>query len=128
MPEETTTQTTTTQPHPQNETFSKEYVAELNKENGKWRIKSTEQETRAQEAENAAKKAAEEADAKVAAASKAADARVILAEMKAVAIKAGMVDVDGLKLADLSNLKLSESGEVEGAEAPRRASRTCSVR
>ena len=33
------------------------------------------------------------------------------------ALKAGMVDLDGLKLADLSGVKLNEAGEVEGAEA-----------
>lgn len=106
------------QPRPQPETFSKEYVSELNHENGKWRLKSQEQETRANEAAAAAKKAVEEADAKVSAAAQAADARVIRAELKAAAIKAGMVDVDGLKLADLSTVKLNaDTGEVEGAEA-----------
>ena len=28
-----------------------------------------------------------------------------------------MIDLDGLKLADLSSVKLTEAGEVEGAEA-----------
>jgi len=41
---------------------------------------------------------------------------VIRAELKAAALKAGMVDLDGLKLADLSNVKLNDAGEVEGAD------------
>jgi hypothetical protein len=41
--------------------------------------------------------------------------RLIRAELKAEAIKAGMVDLDGLKLIDPSGLKLTDSGEVEGA-------------
>lgn len=47
----------------------------------------------------------------------AVDQRVIRAELKAAAIKAGMVDLDGLKLADLSTVKLNDAGEVEGADA-----------
>jgi hypothetical protein len=45
------------------------------------------------------------------------DARLIRAELKAEAIRAGMIDMDGLKLVDLSNLKLRDDGEVEGAPA-----------
>ena len=41
--------------------------------------------------------------------------RVVLAELKAHATKAGMIDLDGLKLIDTTDLKLSNSGEVEGA-------------
>jgi hypothetical protein len=44
-----------------------------------------------------------------------ADQRVIRAELKALAAKEGMVDLDGLKLADLSKVKLTENGDVEGA-------------
>jgi hypothetical protein len=43
--------------------------------------------------------------------------RLIRAELKAEAVRAGMVDLDGLKLVDLAGLKLSDSGEVDGAEA-----------
>jgi hypothetical protein len=42
-------------------------------------------------------------------------ARLIRAELKAEAVRAGMVDLDGLKLVDTSGLVLSEQGEVEGA-------------
>ena len=43
------------------------------------------------------------------------EARLVRAELKAEAIRAGMVDLDGLKLIDLTSLKLSKSGEVENA-------------
>lgn len=43
------------------------------------------------------------------------EARLIRAEMKAQAILAGMVDLDGLKLVDYSSVKLSAAGDVEGA-------------
>jgi hypothetical protein len=43
--------------------------------------------------------------------------RLIRAELKAEAIRAGMVDLDGLKLLDLSRVRLGKSGEVEGASA-----------
>ena len=43
--------------------------------------------------------------------------RLIRAEMKAEAIRAGMVDLDGLKLADTSGLTVDEAGEVQGAAA-----------
>ncbi len=47
----------------------------------------------------------------------AARTRVIRAELKAEAIKAGMIDLDGLKLIDPSEIKLDDKGEVEGAGA-----------
>jgi len=50
-----------------------------------------------------------EADARIAAAQSEADKRLIRAELKAHAVKAGIVDLDGLKL--------TEAGEVEGADA-----------
>jgi len=46
----------------------------------------------------------------------ATDQRIIRAEMKVIAIKAGMVDLDGLKLIDTSKLKLNDADEVEGAD------------
>ncbi len=43
--------------------------------------------------------------------------RLIRAELKAEAIKAGMVDLDGLQLLDSKTIKLNDQGEVEdGAE------------
>src|SRR5580698_7042431 len=45
------------------------------------------------------------------------EAQLIRAELKAEAIRAGIVDLDGLKLVDPSEVKLSADGEVEGASA-----------
>ena len=46
-----------------------------------------------------------------------ATGRVIRAELKAHALKAGIIDLDGLRLADTSKLTLSEDGDVVGAES-----------
>ncbi|WP_428375188.1 hypothetical protein [Lichenicoccus sp.] len=43
--------------------------------------------------------------------------RIIRSELKAHALKAGIVDLDALRLADTSTLSLSETGDVVGAEA-----------
>lgn len=99
------------------QSFSAEYVKELREEAKGWRLKH---ETAAREAEtlkSAAQQAAEEAQAKIAEATTAAEQRIIRAELKAAALKAGMIDLDGLKLADLSGVKLAEDGSVEGADA-----------
>lgn len=102
---------------PEPETFSKDYVRELRHESAGYRTKAQDAEKKAQEATDAAAKATKEADDKIAAATTAANDRIVRAELKAEAIKAGMVDLDGLKLADLSKVKLNDAGEVEGAEA-----------
>ncbi|HHW4685708.1 MAG TPA: phage scaffolding protein [Xylella sp.] len=84
------------------ETFSADYVKELRCENAHYRTKAKEQE----EAEELSTKA--KADA---------EARLIRAELKAAALKAGMIDLDGLKLADLSRVTLKDDGTLEGADA-----------
>lgn len=115
-------------PPPKLETFGRDYVEELRNENKTWRGKLTAERTAREEAEKAreaasevAKKAKEDADAGATAAVKAAETRanerVIRSELKAVAVKAGMIDLDGLKLADTTKVKLDEKGEVEGADA-----------
>ncbi len=38
-------------------------------------------------------------------------AKTVQAELRVEAIKAGMIDLDGLKLLDIAEIKLSESGE-----------------
>jgi hypothetical protein len=54
-----------------------------------------------------------------------ARSRIVQAELKAEAVRAGMVDLDGLKLLDASAVVLNDAGEVEGAsgllQAMRRA-------
>lgn len=96
--------------------FSLEYVQELRAENAKYRTSAKEAREQLEAAQNLVKQKGEEADQKVHAATKAANDRIIRAELKAVAIKAGMVDLDGLKLADLSSVVLGDDGEVTGAE------------
>lgn len=103
-------------PPPEKETFSREYVSELRQENKGYRLKASEMEAKAKAAEEAAKKAAEEAKAEKEQTINAANERIIRAELKAEAIKAGMIDLDGLKLADLASVKLNDAGEVEGAD------------
>ena len=44
-------------------------------------------------------------------------ARVIRSELKAEALRAGMVDIDGLKLVDTASVTLGEDGEVKNAAA-----------
>jgi hypothetical protein len=113
---------------PKQETFDRPYVEELRSENKTWRGKMVaEREQRvaaekerddARAAAEAAKKAAEtEATTKVTAAEQRANERVIRAELKVAAQKAGMIDLDVLKLVDLTSVKLTEAGEVEGADA-----------
>lgn len=101
---------------PEPETFSKDYVRELRAENKGWRLKADDLAKERDTHKTAAEQAASDADAKIAEASTAADQRIVRAEMKAAALKAGMVDLDGLKLADLSKVKLNADGEVEGAD------------
>jgi hypothetical protein len=43
------------------------------------------------------------------------DARLIRAELKAEAVRAGMVDLDGLKLLDVAEITLTETGEIADA-------------
>lgn len=43
------------------------------------------------------------------------DARLIRAELKAEAIRVGMIDLDGLKLLDNADVQLNEQGEVSNA-------------
>lgn len=104
-------------PTPEPQTFSREYVQELRHESAAQRTARKAADEKVEAAEAAVKKASEEADAKITAATTAANERIIRAELKAEAIKAGMVDLDGLKLADLSTVKLNDKGEVEGADA-----------
>lgn len=97
-------------------TFSAEYVRELRQESAGHRLKAQEAAKAAEEAKAAADKAAKEAEARIKDAETRATERILRAELKAAALKAGMVDLDGLKLADLSKVKLNDAGEVEGAD------------
>lgn len=46
-----------------------------------------------------------------------AEAKLIRAELKTEAVKAGMIDLDGLKLIDASEVQLNEAGELQDAGA-----------
>ncbi len=41
----------------------------------------------------------------------------VMAELRAEAVRAGMIDLDGLKLADTGSVTLDEGGRIEGAAA-----------
>ncbi len=102
-------------PKPSPETFSREYVHELNNEAKNLRQRATEEAAARKAAEEDRDKVKIESEARVKASKSDADARVIRAELKALATAAGMVDLDGLKLADLSTVRINKDGEVEGA-------------
>jgi hypothetical protein len=58
---------------------------------------------------------AEELERRLAEAEQEARARVTRAELKVEALRAGIVDLDGLKLLDLRNLELTSDGELANA-------------
>lgn len=108
------------------ETFSREYVQELRAENKGLRLKNTELTGKIdgfeKEKADAVSKAVEEATVKIKAdakteASAEADKRVLMAELKGEAVKAGLVDLDQLKLLDVASIKLTADGKIEGADA-----------
>jgi hypothetical protein len=105
------------------ETFSRDYVQELRRENEQWRHKARNHESEAARAREeievarrewdvATAKAKQDAQTAVAEARRSADARIIRAELKAAALAAGMIDIEGLKLLDTSGVKLNGEGDV----------------
>ncbi len=58
---------------------------------------------------------AENAEAALADSQAKANERLIRAELKAEAVRAGMIDLDGLKLIDLADVGLNQNGEVADA-------------
>lgn len=116
-------------PAPEPTTFSAEYVRELRAENKGLRLKNNELQGKVDgfEADKTAAinaavdaavaKAKDETRAEVQAEIQGeADKRVLMAELKSEATRLGMVDVDGLKLADLSAVSFKD-GKLEGADA-----------
>lgn len=96
----------------------KDHVRDLRRENQSLRERNGKADDERQKAIDAAlAKARAEHDETIGKERTAAQDRVLRAELKAAALKAGMVDLDGLKLADLSKVKINEQGEVEGAES-----------
>jgi hypothetical protein len=104
--------------------LTKEYVAELRKKADSYRLKLKDAEDRLEfersahsetktklETETASRLAAETSGLE---ARKSADSRIIAAELKSLAREAGLIDVDDLRLIASDQLKLSDTGEVEG--------------
>ncbi|WP_175969631.1 hypothetical protein [Burkholderia sp. BCC0322] len=98
-------------------TFTREYVSELREEAKMWRLKFQERDGQFNEAskkltdsETAHKTALTDADTR-------ANQRVMRAELKAHAVKAGLVDMEALDLLDLSSVKFNDKGELEGVDA-----------
>jgi hypothetical protein len=58
---------------------------------------------------------AEELERRLAEVERAARERLIRADLKAEALRAGMVDLDGLRLIDTKDLVLDANGDVQGA-------------
>ncbi len=58
---------------------------------------------------------AESLERRLADAEKEAKSRLIRAELKVEAVRAGMIDLDGLKLLDLEGVKFTEDGDLENA-------------
>jgi hypothetical protein len=105
------------------ETFSRDYVQELRRENEQWRYKARGYESEAAKAredleaaqrewDETAAKARKDAQVAIADARRAAHARIIQAELKAAALAVGMIDVEGLKLLDTSRVELNEEGNI----------------
>lgn len=97
-------------PPPAEKVFTEDYVRRI-------RAEAENHRTEAQKAKEAAEAAERAASEKIAEASAAAERRIVTAELRAEAIKAGMVDLDGLKLLDIekAGVKLNAAGDVEGA-------------
>jgi hypothetical protein len=119
---------------------TQDYISRLRDENKGWRLKVAEAEKTAADVRTAAaekaaaeanlaaekrleakysadlktalEKAQADAEGRITEAGKASNARIIAAELKAQAVKAGMVDLDGLKLLDTSKVTLDDKGEV----------------
>ena len=68
------------------------------------------------ERETACAAAVRDRDEAVAAAREEAHSRVLQAELKTHAIRSGIVDLDGLRLADTGALSFDENGGVQGVE------------
>jgi hypothetical protein len=99
------------------QTFSVDYVRELRAENKAARLKAAEFEAALRVAQEEVTESKKAAEARVAEVQTESEARIVRSELKRIANAAGMHDLDGLKLADLSGVKLDHNGDVEGADA-----------
>lgn len=98
------------------EVFGKEYVQILRDENKESRTKLADAQKVIKEKEDALIAKQKEFETTLSAKAQAANERIIRSELKAHAVAAGIVDLDGLKLIDTKDIKVDENGEVVGAE------------
>lgn len=104
----------TTKPEPQ--TFSVDYVRELREENKAHRLSNQELAAKLKVAEDAKANADKDVATKLSEAQKASNQRVLMAELKVAAKEAGLIDLDALKLADLSKVVLKDDGTIDGVD------------
>lgn len=103
-----------------NKTFTYDDLSELRRESAGHRVRAKESETKAAEIQAALDKANGDlraASERLTASEAAALDRVLRAELKTLAVKEGMVDLDGLKILDLSGVTLDKDGKLVGADA-----------
>lgn len=98
------------------QTFSHEYVRELREENKSHRLSNQELAAKVKAAEEALANATKDLDTKLSEEKKASNQRVLMAELKVAAKDAGLIDLDALKLADLSKVVLKDDGTIEGVD------------
>lgn len=92
------------------DTFSRDYVHALREEAKGHRLRAADMEERLKTMES-------QAAERLAASEQRAQARIVQVELRAAALRAGIVDVEALRLADISGLSLGEDGEVAGVDA-----------
>ncbi len=80
------------------------------------RARATDEASGADEGETLWRARAEALEAELAALRAESEARLTRAEVTARALRAGMIDPDGVRLLDLSGVRLGADGEVRGAD------------
>jgi len=99
------------------EHFSREYVSELREEAKSHRLRTLDLEKRYTELEAATKQKDVDTEKRFNELSLAAKNKLLRAEVKSHAIKAGIVDLDALKLIDMDMFKFDEeTGEIGNAD------------
>jgi len=98
------------------QTFSLDYVKELREENKAHRLTNSELAAKLKTSDESLNGLKTESEAKLTAAQKASNERLLLAELKVAAKDAGLIDLDALKLADLTKVVLKDDGTIEGVD------------
>lgn len=104
----------------QGKVYDEHYVKSLVDENIKWRKRATENRDVTEKVQEATKKMIEELELRskeqINTLRSLSDERLKKAEIKSIALEMGLKKTDYLKLADFSNVSVSEDGEVIGAK------------